>query len=569
MDVVIGQLFTGLSIGSILLLAALGLSLTFGQMGVINMAHGEFIMAGSYTAYVVQQVISNATGSLIISLLVGFVVGGLMGVVLEVVLVSRMYHRPLDTLLVTFGVGLILQQLARDIFGAPAVNVSAPSWLSGGVDIFGAVVPKTRIFILVLAIAAVIALSVALKQSSMGRRIRAVVQNRDLAETSGISSRRTDITTFFLGSGLAGVAGVALTLIGSTSPTIGQSYLIDAFLVVVVGGLGQMKGAVIAAFALGILNSFIEYSTTASIAKVIVSAAGPVRSQDEEPRMSILNNSRIRVWGGFALAAIVLFAIAPAVLSDFRLSLLAKFLCFAIVAVGIGLAWGRGGMLTLGQGVFFGIGAYVMAMHLKIADAELKGDAVPDFMSIAGKTELPGYWQPVKGAYFAILSQALAAAFAILLIGQQSIGGSNGLNRFRTFFGFNLNDPERVRFLGYDPANIKLVAYVTAAFLAGIAGALFVPIVGIISPSDVGIVPSIAFLIGVAIGGRATLLGPVLGAIGVAWAQSTFSEKLPSGWIYAQGLMFIVVVGFFPAGVAGLFALMRHRKKRETPADPP
>ncbi|MBX9148939.1 urea ABC transporter permease subunit UrtB [Rhodococcus qingshengii] len=270
MDVVIGQLFTGLSIGSILLLAALGLSLTFGQMGVINMAHGEFIMAGSYTAYVVQQVISNATGSLIISLLVGFVVGGLMGVVLEVVLVSRMYHRPLDTLLVTFGVGLILQQLARDIFGAPAVNVSAPSWLSGGVDIFGAVVPKTRIFILVLAIAAVITLSVALKQSSMGRRIRAVVQNRDLAETSGISSRRTDITTFFLGSGLAGVAGVALTLIGSTSPTIGQSYLIDAFLVVVVGGLGQMKGAVIAAFALGILNSFIEYSTTASIAKVIV-----------------------------------------------------------------------------------------------------------------------------------------------------------------------------------------------------------------------------------------------------------------------------------------------------------
>jgi urea transport system permease protein len=142
--------------------------------------------------------------------------------------------------------------------------------LTGGVDILGAVVPKTRIFILVLAIICVIALSVALKKSPMGRRIRAVVQNRDLAETSGISSRRTDISTFFIGSGLAGVAGVALTLIGSTSSTVGQSYLIDAFLVVVVGGLGQIKGAVIAAFALGILNSFIEYSTTASIAKVIV-----------------------------------------------------------------------------------------------------------------------------------------------------------------------------------------------------------------------------------------------------------------------------------------------------------
>jgi urea transport system permease protein len=270
MDVLIGQLATGLSLGSILLLAALGLSLTFGQMGVINMAHGEFIMAGCYTAYVVQQSVSSAGVSLLVSLLVGFVVGGAMGVLLEVTLIQRMYHRPLDTLLVTFGVGLILQQVARDIFGAPAVNVVAPSWLSGGVEILGAVVPKTRIFILVLAVVCVVALATALKVSPMGRRIRAVVQNRDLAETSGISSRKTDITTFFIGSGLAAVAGVALTLIGSTSPTIGQSYLIDAFLVVVVGGLGQIKGTVIAAFALGFLNSFIEYNTTASLAKVIV-----------------------------------------------------------------------------------------------------------------------------------------------------------------------------------------------------------------------------------------------------------------------------------------------------------
>ncbi|MEE2033819.1 urea ABC transporter permease subunit UrtB [Rhodococcus chondri] len=270
MDVLVGQLFTGLSIGSILLLAALGLSLTFGQMGVINMAHGEFIMAGSYTAFVVQQVISSAGVSLFVSLLVGFLVGGVMGVLLEVTLIRRMYHRPLDTLLVTFGVGLLLQQAARDLFGAPAVNVVAPGWLSGGVDVLGAVVPKTRLFILAFAVICVIALITSMKYTSMGRRIRAVVQNRDLAETVGISSRRTDITTFFLGSGLAGVAGVALTLIGSTSPTIGQSYLIDAFLVVVIGGLGRIEGAVLAAVALGLLNSFIEYSTTASIAKVIV-----------------------------------------------------------------------------------------------------------------------------------------------------------------------------------------------------------------------------------------------------------------------------------------------------------
>ncbi|GGC74748.1 urea ABC transporter permease subunit UrtB [Hoyosella rhizosphaerae] len=270
MDVVTSQLFTGLSTGSILLLIALGLSLTFGQMGVINMAHGEFIMAGSYTAFVVQQVFSSAGVSLFASLFIGFLVGGIFGVILEMTLLRRMYHRPLDTLLVTFGVGLILQQLARDIFGAPAVNVVTPEFLRGGVEILGAVVPKTRLFILVLAIVCVIALAAALKYTSMGRRIRAVVQNRDLAEVSGISTRRTDITTFFIGSGLAGVAGVALTLIGSTSPTIGQSYIVDAFLVVIAGGLGQIRGAVIAAFTLGLLQSVFEYSTTASIAKVLV-----------------------------------------------------------------------------------------------------------------------------------------------------------------------------------------------------------------------------------------------------------------------------------------------------------
>ncbi|MFD6855731.1 urea ABC transporter permease subunit UrtC [Rhodococcus sp. NPDC060090] len=346
----------------------------------------------------------------------------------------------------------------------------------------------------------------------------------------------------------------------------------------------------------------------------------------------------LRTAAGFALAALMLFGVAPAVLSDFRLGLLGKFLCFAIVAVGIGLAWGRGGMLTLGQGVFFGLGAYIMAMHLKMADAELRGDTVPDFMQIAGIRELPAYWVPfssplvtilaiallpafvalvlglgvfkrrVKGAYFAILSQALAAAFAILLIGQQSTGGSNGLNRFRSFFGFDLSDSvnkrmlffivaailllvvaatrqlmqsrygellvavrdqeERVRFLGYDPANIKVVAYTVAAFFAGIAGAMFVPIVGIISPADVGIVPSIAFLIGVAIGGRTTLLGPVLGAIGVAWAQTTLSESFPSAWTYAQALLFIVVIGFFPAGIAGLAKLRRRRAKTNSTDDP-
>jgi urea transport system permease protein len=271
-DVLVTQIFNGLSGGSILLLAALGLALTFGQMGVINMAHGEFIMAGAYTAYVTQNVLGSAGLSLMVSLPIAFAVGGVLGVVLEATLLRRMYHRPLDTLLVTWGVSLVLQQLARDVFGTAGVDVPAPGWLSGPVEVLGFAFPRTRLFILLLAVAAFLVLAAALRYTALGRRIRATVQNRPLAETSGISTRATDRLTFFIGSGLAGVAGVALTLMGSISPNLGTSYIVDAFLVVVVGGIGQIRGAVIAAFLLGVAQSWIEYSTTASIAKVLVFA---------------------------------------------------------------------------------------------------------------------------------------------------------------------------------------------------------------------------------------------------------------------------------------------------------
>ena len=358
--------------------------------------------------------------------------------------------------------------------------------------------------------------------------------------------------------------------------------------------------------------------------------------------MTNLLNNRYRIWIGLAIGAVLLFLVAPALLTDFRLNLLGKYLCFAIIAVGIGLAWGRGGMLTLGQGVFFGLGGYIMAMHMKLEDAAPVG-GVPDFMKLYGTGEVPSWWIPfrspafallciiavpallalllglatfkrkVRGAYFAILSQALAAAFAILLIGNQATtGGTNGLNGFRGFFGYDLNDPankklvyfitaivllvviviarqlmvsrygellvacrdseERVRFLGYDPANVKTVAYVVAAIMAGIAGALFVVIVGIISPADVGIVPSISMLIGVAIGGRTTLLGPVLGTIGVAWMETSLSEQFPSFWIYFQGALFMLVVAFLPGGLASLGSVigsLRSRRNSGTGAGGP
>jgi urea transport system permease protein len=268
---VFSQLFTGISIGAVLLLIALGLSLTFGQMNVINMAHGEFIMAGAYTVYVLQQVITSAGASLLIALPIAFAVAGVLGVLLEFLLIRRLYARPLDTLLVTWGVSLILQQAARDIFGAPNVQTKAPDLLTGSIHLPGGlVIASSRVFILALALAAVAALTVVLRTTSLGRRIRAVVQNRDLAAVSGLATGRVDRLTFFIGSGLAGIAGVALTLIGPIGPAMGTNIIVNAFLVVVVGGIGQLKGTVIVAFALGILQSMVEYTTTVSVASVIV-----------------------------------------------------------------------------------------------------------------------------------------------------------------------------------------------------------------------------------------------------------------------------------------------------------
>lgn len=271
MESLLSQLPIGLSIGAVLLLIALGLTITFGQMGVINMAHGEFIMAGAYTAYMLQNWAGRQ--AVVVALPVAFAVAGLMGLLLERLAIRRFYGRPLDTLLLTWGVSLILQQVARDLFGAPNVQVVAPTWLSGGRELFGTQVPYTRMFIMALAIACVVTVWAYMNRSAAGHRMRAVMQNRELAACSGVRTDRVDQRTFFIGSGLAGVAGVALTLIGPVGPALGTYYIVDAFLVVVAGGLGQLRGAVLAAVALGLLNSYAEFWTDASLAKVMVFAA--------------------------------------------------------------------------------------------------------------------------------------------------------------------------------------------------------------------------------------------------------------------------------------------------------
>lgn len=276
MDIIVSQAFNAVSIGSILLLVALGLAFSFGLMNVINMAHGEMIMVGAYVAYLFQRQFADALGPaglnsyFLVALPVAFLLAAALGMVLERLLISRLYGRPLDTLLATWGVSLVLQQAARTIFGAPNVQVISPPWLNGGLTLAGVVFPYKRLFILALVAVCIAGVAVYMMRTPAGRRMRAVMQNREIAGTLGVVTPRVDLLTFALGSGLAGVAGCALALLGPIGPSLGTYYIVDAFLVVILGGVGQLIGTVGAAFAIGGLNTLFEYASTASLAKVIV-----------------------------------------------------------------------------------------------------------------------------------------------------------------------------------------------------------------------------------------------------------------------------------------------------------
>lgn len=268
MNSLVAPFLNGTADGALLLIAALGLALTFGQMGVINMAHGEFLLAGAVSAYWTQQVVANTNASILIALPIAFLFAGLLGLVLEFTIIQWMYDRPLDTLLATVGVSLALQQffLQRYPSGVP---VEKPHLLDGQLHVLGYAWPLRQVFTIVLAVVCLAGLGALLKYTSFGRRIRATVQNRALAETLGISTRSIDRITFFVGSGLAGVGGVAASLIGGTNSQLGTRYIILAFLVVVAGGLGQLRGTVIAAWTVGVVTAFLADWTSSTIAQVV------------------------------------------------------------------------------------------------------------------------------------------------------------------------------------------------------------------------------------------------------------------------------------------------------------
>lgn len=268
----IETMFFGLSLGSVLLLIAIGLSITFGVMGVINMAHGELIMLGAYTTYVLQQLMPNNIGaSILLAIPVAFLVSGLAGVLIERGVIQFLKGRPLETLLATFGISLVLQQAVRSIFSPLNRQVKSPEWMSGALDINPVLaITYNRLYVVVFSLLVFAVLLLIMKRTVLGLYVRAVSQNRDMAKAMGIRGEWVDAMTFGLGSGIAGVAGVALSQLTNVGPNLGQAYIIDSFMVVVFGGVGNLWGTLVGGFTLGVANKFLEPAVGAVLAKIIV-----------------------------------------------------------------------------------------------------------------------------------------------------------------------------------------------------------------------------------------------------------------------------------------------------------
>jgi urea transport system permease protein len=272
----LGVIFTGVSLGSILLLVALGLAITYGLMGVINMAHGELMMIGAYATYVIQNLFrAYLPGAfdyyVLLAIPASFLAAALVGAVLERSVIRWLYGRPLETLLATWGISLVLQQAVRTIFGAQNVPVENPAWLSGGVAAMSNLtLPYNRIAIIAFSVLVLVGVSALIARTRLGLFVRGVTQNRKMAACMGVNTARIDTYAFALGSGIAGLAGCALSQVGNVGPDLGQSYIVDSFMVVVLGGVGQLAGTVYAAVGLGVLNKLLEGWQGAVLAKIMV-----------------------------------------------------------------------------------------------------------------------------------------------------------------------------------------------------------------------------------------------------------------------------------------------------------
>jgi len=682
------HVFSGISLGSILVLIALGLAITFGLMGVINMAHGEMLMLGAVTAWACYEFLSPAVGDWYygIAFPLSFLVAAAVGMLIEFGILRHLYRRPLDSLLATIGVSLILIQLVRAWKG-DNLGMSAPEALGGGWEIYQDVIlPYNRLFLIALATFCALAVVFIFRFTRFGLMLRATVQDRETARAMGVNTRLVDLSTFALGSGLAGLAGFGLVLLTNPTPEMGQTYIVKSFLVTVVGGVGKLLGVIFAGTGIGLSEKLLEptvvmeepikifdpaWAQVAVLLMVIVfmqrrpaglfpdkgrladRADGTAASRTGRPSL----RHDLIAGGVFALVGVVLIPLlyGTGAMSIERLNLAGYICAFSICAIGLDLLWGYMGALSLCQFLFFALGGYAMGLYL-INHGPHTADGIPEclgyVMSDVGDRHppwflpyfdsfpemlilgvaLPGllalviglttFRSRVRGVYFAILTQALTVV-AVLVFEKNDIklGGTNGLTAFDNILGYPLagnddlgpfaqtdfwlyvasfltlalaavgakflvrsgygrvlvairDDETRLRFNGYRTWMFKTATFVLAAVLGAIGGMLYVPQKGIITPKEMLPITSIYVVVYVALGGRGTVWGAIVGTALVYLTKYFLTTWMPELWPFVFGALFIVVPLFIPGGLMGLVtalgaAIGPKRRGPEWPGGPP
>ncbi|TVR13010.1 MAG: urea ABC transporter permease subunit UrtB [Planctomycetota bacterium] len=680
----IGHAFAGVSLGSILVLIALGLAITFGVMGVINMAHGEMLMLGAVTSWACFEFLSPHVGDwyYAIAFPMAFLVAAGVGMVMEFSLLRYLYKRPLDSLLATIGVSLVLIQAVRQWRG-DNLGMSTPALFSGGWEIMQDVtLPWNRLFLIALAIFCVISVLLILRGTRFGLLLRATVQNREIAAAMGVNTRRMDLLTFALGCGLAGLAGYGMVLLTNPSPGMGTTYIVKSFLVTVVGGVGNFFGVVLSGMGLGMVEKLVEpitimekpfrffdstWSQVFVLFLVIIimqrrpSGLFPDRGRQADqadrtamPWMRPASRSGDVIAGSLLIflgLIVVPFCYGMGWMNVEYVNKLGYIASFAICAVGLDLIWGYMGTLSLCQFLFFALGGYAMGIYLinhgpqiggipqSLAYNMSSGGEVPVFISWFANFPaavflgllIPGllalligfttFRSKMRGVYFAILTQAITVAFWLVFQKNDiGLGGTNGLTGFSTILGFPIatqadagpfaqtrfwlyiattvililaavgskwlvrsgwgrvlvairDDETRLRFNGYRTWMVKSTTFALAAMLAAIGGMLYVPQKGIITPAEMAPMASIMVVVWVALGGRASVWGAILGAVLVNLLYEMLTIRAPQYWPFLLGGLFILVPRFLPGGltsipiVAWLALLLRRRQPASAAED--
>lgn len=671
------NLFFGLSAGSIFVLLALGLAITFGLMGVINMAHGEMLMIGAITTWACFEFISPHLPAAwfdwyyVIAFPASFLTAALVGLLIEVLIVRHLYKRPLDSMLATIGVSYILIQAVR-LWKGDNLGMRGPAWSAGGWEVIQDVVlPYNRLFLIFLTIFCVLSVIVLFRYTRVGLMIRATVQNREMAQALGVNTRLVDMFTFAFGAGLAGLAGYGIVLTSNPTPEMGQTFIVKTFLTVVVGGVGKLIGVIVSGLGLGFIEKILEPitlidkpihifdATWAQVAALLVvilfmqrKPAGLFpekgRMADQADRNASPSITKLTRRADWLLGGVMVFfglILVPALYGNGWMSIefvnkLGYILSFAVAAIGLDLVWGYIGVLSLCQALFFGIGGYCMGLYLInygpqdgmqhnipralfVVMSDVSGAQAPWFLSLfktfpgsvllglvlpgllAGIIGLTTFRSRVRGVYFAILTQAITVAF--LLVFQKNdlkLGGTNGLTNFTQILGHQIqtnagagpfmqtrfwlyiisfivmilavviakflvssgfgrvliairDDETRLRFVGYQTWAYKAIAFVIAAVFAGIGGMLYVPQKGIITPRQIEAAASILVVAWVAVGGRGTIWGAVLGSVLVNLLYDYLTSHWADYWYFALGLLFILVPLLLPGGIMNIPDVIR------------